>query len=301
LLRSLLASARETVADARSEVGRREQAAEVLALGGLAGARGPLAGLLDARQPASLQLAAVRLLAGFDDPEVPGLLLGGWSGYSPAVRAEVVQALLGRPRWVGAVLDAVERRQLAAADVPPARKALLLRHADAAVRARAGALLGAAPRPRSEVIARYEKAFETAGDPARGRLVFGRLCANCHRLGGEGHEVGPDLETVRHHGPAQVLTNILDPNREVSPGYLEYLVTTRDGRTTSGVIAAETVTGVTLRRAGGVQETVLRQDIEEMAGTNRSLMPEGLEQSITVREMADLLAFLLGKGPQRAR
>jgi putative heme-binding domain-containing protein len=93
------------------------------------------------------------------------------------------------------------------------------------------------------------------------------------------------------------LTSILDPNREVSPNYLEYIVTTHDGRTTSGVIVAETVTGVTLRRAGGAEETVLRRDIEEMAGTNRSLMPEGLEQSVSVQEMADLLAFLLGKRP----
>jgi putative heme-binding domain-containing protein len=125
--------------------------------------------------------------------------------------------------------------------------------------------------------------------------VFQKNCAGCHRLGGEGADVGPNLETVRHHAPSQVLTHILDPNREVSPNYLEYLVTTRDGKTTSGVIVAETVTSLTLRRTGGVQETVLRQDIEEMASTNRSLMPDGLEQTVSPQEMADLIAFLLGK------
>jgi putative heme-binding domain-containing protein len=213
------------------------------------------------------------------------------------VRSEVVQALLARPRWAGAVLDAIEKHRLTAGDVPPARKALLLRHPDPAVRSRAAALLGAAAGSRKDVIARYQKALDLPADPPRGRLVFGRFCGNCHRLGGEGHDVGPDLEAVRHHAPSQVLTSILDPNREVSPNYLEYLVTTRDGRTTSGVIVAETVTGVTLRRAGGAQETVLRRDIEEMAGTNRSLMPEGLEQSVSVQDMADLLAFLLGPRP----
>jgi putative heme-binding domain-containing protein len=251
--------------------------------------------LLNPRQPAALQLAAIRVLSGFNDSEVPGLLLGGWSMYSPAVRAEVVQALLARPQRVGAVLDAIEKKQLTAADVPPARKALLLRHQDPKVRARAEALLGAAPGSRKEAIARYQKALNMQADPDRGRLVFGRSCSNCHRLEGEGHAVGPDLEAVRHQAPEQILTSILDPNREVSPNYLEYLVATRDGRTTSGVIVAETVTGVTLRRAGGAEETVLRRDIEEMAGTNRSLMPEGLEQSIGMQEMADLISFLLGK------
>ena len=195
----------------------------------------------------------------------------------------------------GAVLDAIEKRQITATDVPWSRKAQLLRHQDPRVRARATALLGAAAGPRKEAIASYQKALDLRGDAARGRMVFGRTCSNCHRLGGEGHEVGPDLEAVRHQAPEQILTSILDPNREVSPNYLEYLVMTSDCRTTSGVIVAETVTGVTLRRAGGAEETILRRDIEEMAGTNRSLMPEGLEQSVSVRDMADLLAFLLRK------
>jgi putative membrane-bound dehydrogenase-like protein len=297
LLRQLLREAQTTATDPRTDLGRREQAAELLSLGDLAGARETLVSLLDPRQPSSLQLVAVRVLAGFQDPRIPQFLLGGWGGYSPAVRAEVVQALLARPERVAAVLDAVEKRQITAADIPPARKALLLRHPNAAIQSRAADLLAtAAPGQRKDVIARYEKALDSSADAARGRLLFQRVCTNCHRLDGEGYEVGPNLEAVRHHAPAQLLASILDPNREVSPNYLEYLVTTRDGRVTSGVVVAETVTGVTLRRAGGVQETVLRQNIEEMAGTNRSLMPEGLEQSITVQEMADLLAFLLGKG-----
>ncbi|HMF15066.1 MAG TPA: PVC-type heme-binding CxxCH protein [Gemmataceae bacterium] len=297
LVKRFLAEARTTATDERAETLRREQAAELLGLGSLNDARGPLTALLDPRQPASLQLAAIRVLSGFNDSQVPAHLLGGWSKYSPAVRAEVVQVLLARPERVDAVLDAIEKQQITAADVPSARKALLLKHQNPKVRTRAAALLGAAPGSRKEAIVRYQKALDVEADPARGRLVFGRSCSNCHLLGGEGHAVGPDLETVHHQVPTQVLTSILDPNREVSPNYLEYIVTTRDGRTTSGVIVAETVTGVTLRRAGGTEETVLRRDIEEMAGTNRSLMPEGLEQSISVQEMADLLAFLLGKRP----
>jgi putative membrane-bound dehydrogenase-like protein len=296
LLRQFLTEAATMAADERAEPSRREQAAELLGLGDMNDARGPLIGLLDPRQPASLQLAAIRVLSGFNNSEVPELLLAGWSRYSPAVRAEVVQALLARPQRVSAVLDAIEKKQLTAADVPSARRALLLRHQDPKIRARATTLLSAEAGSRKEALARYQEALNMLADHTRGRLVFQRICANCHRLEGEGHAVGPDLEAVRHQAPEQILTSILDPNREVSPNYLEYLVTTRDGRTTSGVIVAETVTGVTLRRAGGAEETVLRRDIEELAGTNRSLMPEGLEQSVNMQEMADLLAFLLGKG-----
>jgi putative heme-binding domain-containing protein len=296
LLKRLLAEACASVADDRVESDRRGQAARLLGLGDFAAARTPLAALLDPRQPLSLQLDAVHVLSGFDDRQVPGLLLAGWPTYSPPVRAEVVQALLARLQWISFLLEAIEKRQLSAAEVPQARKALLLRHADAKIRARATSLFaGGSAGPRREVIARYEKALSLPIDLMRGKLVFEKNCASCHRLGGEGFAVGPNLETVRHHAPSQILTSILDPNREVSPNYLEYLVTTKDGKTVSGVIVSETVTSLTLKRTGGVQETVLRQNLEEMTSTNRSLMPEGLEQTINPREMADLIAFLLGK------
>ena len=116
-------------------------------------------------------------------------------------------------------------------------------------------------------------------------------------LAGEGHEVGPNLETVQNRTADELLVHILDPNREVSPNYIEYAVALTDGRVATGVIADETATSITLRRPEGAQETILRREIDEIASTGRSLMPEGLEQRIDPQEMADLLAFLLGKHP----
>jgi putative heme-binding domain-containing protein len=91
-----------------------------------------------------------------------------------------------------------------------------------------------------------------------------------------------------------VLIHILDPNREVSPNYLEYTVVLKDGRLLTGIIAAETDASVTLRRAQGGEDTVFREEIEEIVSGGKSLMPEGVEQKIAKQEMADLIAFLLG-------
>ena len=91
-----------------------------------------------------------------------------------------------------------------------------------------------------------------------------------------------------------MLTNILDPSREVSPNYVEYIVATKDGKISTGMLSTETATSVTLRRANDVQETILRENIEEISGSGKSLMPEGLEQKLTPQDMADLLAYLLG-------
>ena len=89
-----------------------------------------------------------------------------------------------------------------------------------------------------------------------------------------------------------MLLHVLDPNREVSPNFFEYVVALKNGRVTTGLIAVETPTSITVRRAGGATETFLRGDIDEFTSTGKSIMPEGLESQITLQEMADLLAFL---------
>jgi putative heme-binding domain-containing protein len=86
---------------------------------------------------------------------------------------------------------------------------------------------------------------------------------------------------------------VLDPSREVDPRYVNYLVVTKRGTTATGIVAAETATSVTLKRAEGAEETLLRSDIESMQSSAQSLMPEGLEQQMSDRDLADVIAYLL--------
>jgi putative heme-binding domain-containing protein len=197
------------------------------------------------------------------------------------------------------LLDEIEEGRIGIGQVSPLRRGRLMRHSDPAIQQRAAVLFEVdAPGPRHEVIKEYEQELASLkGDPQRGRLAFERECATCHRLGNKGYDVGPNLETIRHHAPKQVLTNLLDPSREVSPAYVEYVVLTKEGRTATGMMSAETATSVTLRRANDVQETILRDNIEEISGSGKSLMPEGLEKKIAPQEMADLLSYLLGPRP----
>jgi len=110
---------------------------------------------------------------------------------------------------------------------------------------------------------------------------------------GQGVEVGPDLATVASRTPEDILTHVLDPNRETSPEFVEYTVAVDDGRVVTGLVAAETPSSVTLRGREGVEQTILRRNIAEIAGTGKSLMPEGFEKTISPAEMADLIAFIL--------
>jgi putative heme-binding domain-containing protein len=88
------------------------------------------------------------------------------------------------------------------------------------------------------------------------------------------------------------LYDILDPNRRVDPQYTDYVTVLRDGRTLNGLLVSETSDQVVLRQPEGLQQTILRQEIEELRSTNRSLMPEGVEKDLSVQQMADLLEFL---------
>jgi putative heme-binding domain-containing protein len=151
----------------------------------------------------------------------------------------------------------------------------------------------AAPQ-RRKVVDAYRPALDLEGDRARGKAVFQKTCATCHRLEGVGTEVGPDLlSALRNKTAEQLLVDVLDPSREVDPRYLNYLVTTRAGRQFSGMIVTETASSLTLRRGEGAQDTVLRSQVESVESTGKSLMPEGLEEQLNRQALADVIAYLL--------
>jgi putative heme-binding domain-containing protein len=105
--------------------------------------------------------------------------------------------------------------------------------------------------------------------------------------------VGPNIADVERTKTAEaLLTDILNPNAAIDANYINYVVTLKNGKELTGLIAAESASSLTLKRAENQTETVLRQDVDEVRSTGLSLMPEGLEKQITVEEMADLLHFL---------
>ncbi len=127
--------------------------------------------------------------------------------------------------------------------------------------------------------------------------IFAKSCAACHQFAGQGNAIGPDLGSVADKSTQGLLISILDPNRAVESRYLNYLAITKTGLTLAGVLLSETSTTLTLADASGKKHELLREDIEELVSTGKSMMPEGLERDIPPTEMADLLAFLRANLP----
>lgn len=252
-----------------------------------------LFGLLTPRTPQELQVATVQLIAGYGAPEIAGRLLKGWRGYSPPVQFVAAEACVNNTARLPALFDAIEAGTVPATQLSPLRRTLLMKHGDEKIRARATALFGdATAGPRKEVLETYLGALKETGDAARGKKVFEKQCQVCHKIGNEGYDVGPSLVTIKHRRPDEILTAILDPNREIGPNYVQYAILLSDGRTVTGMIAEETATSVTLKQQENKQEVILRSNIEEISNAGVSLMPEGLEKNVSTEEMSDLLVFL---------
>lgn len=291
---SLLDEARVVANSPRATSEERMDATRRLIFEEFTAVRPTLAALLTPSEPQAVQVAAVKALATFTHTDVAKTLLAPWAGYTPALREEVLAALLARRERIGPLLAAIETGTVSPVHVSAARRTQILANPDVALKERAGKIFGqAASGSRAEVVAKYQAALTLNGNAARGSAVFDSICAACHRFAGRGVELGPNLETIRGWDKEKLLLHILDPNREVAANYLAYVVELKDGGSLAGMIAEENAASVTLKRIGAPDETILRQNIAKLTSSAQSLMPEGLESAIPPAAMADLLAYLL--------
>jgi putative membrane-bound dehydrogenase-like protein len=297
-VRPLFENAAATARDSKAAGGERAAAARLLAFGPPALALEALKGLLDPQSPPQLQLAAVRALSLQMHPDIAAALLAQWKTYSPTLRREVIEALFAREDRLRQLLDAMADNRVPPGQLEPARLDRLRKHPNPNLRERARAILGRlAVSDRRNVLSAYRPALDLPADAVRGKAVFKKTCATCHRLENEGTEVGPDLlSALRNKTRETLLTDILDPSREVDPRYVEYIVTNKAGRVFTGMIASETASSIILRRAERAEDVLLRADIDTMQATGKSLMPEGLEMQLGKHEVADLIAYLQSVG-----
>jgi putative membrane-bound dehydrogenase-like protein len=296
LANDLLASSAKVAADPRASADERPTAIRLLAHAPWNTAEPILSQLVGEVGPQEVRLAAVRALSAHADPQVGKVLLQSWRGYTPALRREVLEALLRQSDRVVLLLDEIEAKRIKPGDIDALRTRQLVNSGKPELRDRARKLLqDNLPAERKKVLEQYAAALTRKGDAIKGQGIFQKNCATCHRLNGVGVQVGPDIADVeRTKTAAALLTDILNPNAAIDNNYVNYQATLKNGKVVTGIVVAETAASVTLKRAENQSDTLLRQDIEELISTGVSLMPEGLEKQITVEEMADLLAFLKG-------
>src|SRR5262249_15394665 len=146
---------------------------------------------------------------------------------------------------------------------------------------------------REQVVADMREFLKkTPGEPRAGQAVFKNYCAQCHKIYGEGQDVGPDITANGRSDFEQLLSNVFDPSRVIGAGYVATTVTTLKGQVITGIVVEDNEQRVVLKEQGGKLETIPRDAVDEITVSKVSLMPEQIERQLKPQEIADLFAFL---------
>jgi putative membrane-bound dehydrogenase-like protein len=295
---TLLATARD---EEKPDADRIAAARQLVALkAGDEAIVGELLGLITPRTAPELSAGLIDAASRSESPKAGAVLVEGLQALAPAARAQAIRVLLGRADWTPALMDAIDAGQVRLAELSLDQKQALAAHPDRSLASRAKKLMeqggGLPDADRQKVIDTIGPLVMEGGDPARGKKIFTDQCAKCHTHNGEGGKVGPDLTGMAAHPRSELLIHILDPSRSVEGNYVQYNVATTDGRVLNGLLAAESKNAIELIDAEGKRESVLREDIDQLIASSKSLMPEGFEKQVPTEGIADLLAFLTLRG-----
>lgn len=276
----------EKLAAARSLIGLRSANAEALPA---------VLKAVTGKISSGLQRDLIQALGESGDAAVGSALVGSFAQLAPDVQPVAFEIMLKRADSAEALLDAAKSKKIDLVTLGPANLARLRTHPDKSVAQQANAvlddILGPAMKAKNEAIAKLSAEIEKPGDPAKGKELFTQTCAICHKFGDSGAEIGPVLTGMGAHGPGELLTAIVDPNREVDPSFVSWNIETKDGSFHTGVIARENPTSVVLRSLAG-QEEIKTAEIKSRVNTGRSLMPEGFE-GLGGQVLRDILAYMI--------
>jgi putative heme-binding domain-containing protein len=237
-------------------------------------------------------------LGRFTSPQVADFVLEAYPGMENELKPKAVELLTNRPAWSKMLLAAIGEKKLPASvlNVNQVRKLVTQNDEELAkaVREHWGVVRAGRDPERDEFVGRMKDLVQkTAGNPFEGRVVFNKLCAQCHKMHGEGKEVGPDITANGRASFDQLLSNVFDPSLVIGADYRPLTVATSDGRVLSGLVVENSDQRIVLKVQGGKLETIARGEVEEARQSEVSLMPEGIEKQLKPQEIADLFSFLL--------
>jgi putative membrane-bound dehydrogenase-like protein len=276
-------AALQLAADPRAAADQRIQSIQVVRQLKNDDTRSAMLQLVAQDNPERVAVEALRALGEIGgDNRVAESLLIQWPRFSPGARAAAAEVLASRNSWSQVFLDAVERKTVAASEIPITVVRALFQSKDNSVRERAARVVGRFREPDADkltlIAAKRKLVLSGPVDLDAGREIAKKTCLVCHKFHGEGADVGPDLTGVGRSTLDALLHNVIIPSEVVGKGYENVEIETRDGRNLSGRLVEDTDTRVKLLSAGPKEEVVAKSDILSRRVSELSVMPEGLEQ-----------------------
>lgn len=251
---------------------------------------------LDTKRSQKVQDAVIQV---FNDHRPPALgkeIVKRWANLGPYVRAKAGDLLLYHQPYQKDLLTGLETKKINIGEMNfdlERRRTLLWWSGDEDVKKRAASLFSdAGVETRKEAIDKMRPALTLPSDVKNGRMVFSKICAPCHVYGTIGNAVGPTLTEISRKSKETLLQDILDPNAAANTQYISHKIETIKNEILIGIVEKESDEEVVIKKMGGEVVNILKKDIKSFTSLGNSLMMEGLESSMSVQEMADLLGYL---------
>lgn len=301
---SALQVVREVFAAPSADAGRRISALTALVAAGDPSVLDAVSEVLaNSESPAEFRGRVLDALVRLNDEKVAKVVLGHLSQLGPEIRPRAFELLTQRPEWSKPLLASIAAKQIDKDALNMNQLRRVASFKDEELQKQFVALYGTireGRNPNREQVYWKMRDFlgGTPGDPQAGVAVFKKVCAQCHKMYGEGAEVGPDITRNGRSNWDQLLQNVFDPSAVIGPGFQARIVATTDGRILTGLPVEESDQRIVLKIQGGKLETIPRDQIDEYKVSELSMMPEELEKLVTPQELADLMAYLaLDKPP----
>jgi putative membrane-bound dehydrogenase-like protein len=235
------------------------------------------------KNPELLVRDALQALGRVGNDRLADELLNLWSTLTPATRTAAADVMITKSRWAVALLTALEEKRVSPSELSMTTIRAFADSKNEFVRQRATAAIGRirpADADKQKIIVQKKNMIQAGPPPdlQAGHELAKKTCLICHKLCGEGAEVGPDLTGSGRSTLDALLQNVIDPNQVIGKGYENVEIETKDGRTLSGRLVEDTDTRVKLLSAGPKEEVIAKSDIASTRVSQVSVMPEGLEQ-----------------------
>lgn len=246
----------------------------------------------------NLNADAAQGVVAFNDPAIPAELVARIPGYPANAQQNAIATLASRPAWAMLLLQAIAEKKISRDAVPAFQIRQMSRYEDEGVRIKVQQLwpelkdLSAAKLPKIAALHKQLEGSTLAGaDLKNGRRLFTKNCSNCHTLFGQGAKIGPDLTGAQRSNLTYLLENIVDPSATLSEAYRMSTVVLTSGRVLNGVLADQG--GPTVSVQTPMEKLIIaRDEIDEIAPSKLSLMPEGLLDVLSPDDVRDLIGYL---------